>query len=151
MTDKTALPFVEKVNTRYLETLMGYNARRAALSIIGVFLERMAPFDLRPVDFSVLSLIAHNPGITARQLCATLAILPPNMVGMLNSLEKRGWIERHPHPLDRRAVGLRLSDDGQLRMKQAEKEAQQLEVDSTSGLTALERKTLMQLLKKIYK
>ena len=47
-------PHVDKVNTRYLETLLGYNARRAALAIIGVFLERMAVYDLRPVDFSVL-------------------------------------------------------------------------------------------------
>ena len=48
---------VEQVDTRYLETLLGYNARRAALTVIGQFLPRMAAFELRPVDFSVLSLI----------------------------------------------------------------------------------------------
>jgi len=151
MDTKAEAPFVEKVNTRYLETLVGYNARRAALAVIGLFLERMAPFELRPVDFSVLSLITHNPGITSRQLCSTLNILPPNMVGMLNSLEKRGWIERHPHPHDRRAVGLCLTESGRLLMKDAEKEAQTLELDATSRLSDEERKTLMQLLKKIYK
>jgi hypothetical protein len=31
-----------------------------------VFLQRMAFYDLRPVDFSVLSLVTHNPGITSR-------------------------------------------------------------------------------------
>jgi hypothetical protein len=34
---------VEKVDTSYLEGLVGYNARRAALAVIEVFLERMAP------------------------------------------------------------------------------------------------------------
>ena len=37
----TAVPAVEQVDTSYLQTLLGYNARRAALSIIGVFLERL--------------------------------------------------------------------------------------------------------------
>ena len=58
---------VDTVDTSYLETLIGYNARRAALSVIGLFLQRMAVYGLRPVDFSVLSLITHNPGITSRQ------------------------------------------------------------------------------------
>jgi len=55
---------------------LGYNARRAALTIIEGFLERMAEFGLRPVDFSVMSVIQHNPGVTSRQLCAALNLLP---------------------------------------------------------------------------
>ena len=85
---------VTRVDTRYLETLVGYNARRAALVVISEFLPRMAVFDLRPVDFSVLSVVIHNPGITSRQLCATLGMLAPNLVGMLNVMEKRGLISR---------------------------------------------------------
>lgn len=144
-------PFVEKVSTRYLETLMGYNARRAALSIISVFLEEMAVFGLRPVDFSVLSLITHNPGITSRQLCTALNILPPNLVAIISGFEKRGLIERHTHPHDRRAVGLHLTEAGQDMMREAEKVASRLELARTAKLTADERKTLIQLLKKIYK
>ena len=151
MPSKPENPFVEKINTRYLETLLGYNARRAALSIIGVFLERLAVYDLRPVDFSVLSLVTHNPGITSRQLCTALGILAPNMVGMLNALEKRGLITRLPHPHDGRAMGLHLTEGGQTMMRAAEKTAAQLEVDSTPRLTAAERKTLIGLPKKIYK
>ena len=151
MDAKPPHPHVDKVNTRYLETLLGYNARRAALSVIGVFLERMAVYDLRPVDFSVLSLVTHNPGITSRQLCAALNILAPNLVGMVNALEKRGLIVRQPHPLDGRAMGLHLTPAGQTLMRSAEKTAAQLEVDSTARLTAAERKTLLQLLKKVYK
>jgi DNA-binding MarR family transcriptional regulator len=151
MSPKPENPFVDKINTRYLETLLGYNARRAALSIIGVFLERLAVYDLRPVDFSVLSLVTHNPGITSRQLCSALGILAPNMVGMLNALERRGLITRLPHPHDGRAMGLHLTEAGQTMMRAAEKTAAKLEVDSTPKLTADERKTLIGLLKKIYK
>jgi DNA-binding MarR family transcriptional regulator len=151
MDAKPQHPHVDKVNTRYLETLLGYNARRAALAVIGVFLERMAVYDLRPVDFSVLSLVTHNPGITSRQLCAALNILAPNLVGMVNALEKRDLIVRQPHPLDGRAMGLHLTQAGVTLMRRAEKTAAQLELDSTSRLTDAERKTLLQLLKKVYK
>lgn len=141
---------MEKIDTSYLETLLGYNARRAALVIIEQFLKRMAVYDLRPVDFSVLSLITHNPGISSRQLCSALNILPPNLVGMINTLEKRELIVRKPHPSDGRVVGLHLSDAGGKLMKNAEQTAKELENDAASKLTATERKTLMRLLQKIY-
>jgi DNA-binding MarR family transcriptional regulator len=141
---------VEEIDTTFLESLLGYNARRASLAIIGVFLERMAPFGLRPVDFSVLSLIAHNPGITSRQLCTSLGILPPNLVGMVNSLQKRELITRLPHPHDGRAMGLHLTPGGQKLMREAERTAAQLESEVASRLSASELKTLLKLLKKVY-
>jgi DNA-binding MarR family transcriptional regulator len=141
---------VEKIDTSYLESLLGYNARRAAVEIIGLFLKRMALYDLRPVDFSVLSLITHNPGISSRQLCSELNILPPNLVGMINTLEKRELILRKPHPSDGRVIGLHLSAIGIKLMKAAEQTAQDLEEEAASKLTATERKTLMRLLQKIY-
>ena len=143
-------PAVEAVDTSYLESLLGYNARRAALAVIEVFMERMAPYDLRPVDFSVLSLITHNPGITSRQLCSTLGILPPNLVGMINALEKRELIARKPHPRDGRATGLHLTPAGQKLMRDAEKTAAALEADVASRLSAAEQRTLIALLKKVY-
>lgn len=141
---------VDTVDTSYLESLMGYNARRATLVIIDAFLRHMAVYGLRPVDFSVLSLIAHNPGITSRQLCASLAIQPPNLVGMINQLQKRELITRRPHPRDGRAMGLHLTPEGRGMMKQAEVTASELEQQATARLSASERATLMRLLKKIY-
>lgn len=142
---------IETVDTGYLESLMGYNARRASLAIVEMFMQRMAPYDLRIVDFSVLSLIAHNPGVTSRQLCATLGVLPPNLVAIVGALEKRELIERRLHPRDRRAAGLYLSEAGQALVQQAEQTASALEEDATARLSPTERKTLMRLLQKIYR
>jgi DNA-binding MarR family transcriptional regulator len=142
---------VEEVDTSFLETLLGYNARRAALSIIDVFVQRMAPYQLKPVDFSVLSLVRHNPGITSRQLCTALGILPPNLVGMVNALEKRELVERQPHPRDGRAMGLHLTAGGQKLMRDAEKTAAELEADLASRLSPAELRTLIALLKKVYR
>ncbi|UCU99473.1 MarR family winged helix-turn-helix transcriptional regulator [Acidovorax radicis] len=141
---------VDAVSTSYLRTLVGYNARRASLSIIDVFMQRMAVYGLKVVDFSVLSLVAHNPGVTSRQLCATLNVLPPNMVGLIASLERRGLIERRPHPSDGRAMGVHLTPQGVELTAQAEQTAAHLEEDATARLTATERKTLIRLLQKVY-
>lgn len=103
------------------------------------------------VDFSVLSLVSHNPGITSRQLCNALGVLAPNLVGMMTALEKRGLITRCPHPHDGRAMGLHLTEDGKTLLKSAEETASQLELDCTPNLSSAERKALMRLLKKIYK
>ncbi len=138
------------IDTSYLETLLGYNARRTALAVIGVFLKRMEPYGLRPVDFSVLTLIAHNPGITSRQICAALDILPPNLVGMIKSLDKRGLIERRAHPTDRRAQGLHLSAAGKKLQKNAQATATQLESDVAQRLSSEELDTLKALLRRVY-
>ena len=142
---------VETVDTRFLETLMGYNARRASLAIVSVFMERMAKYDLRIVDFSVLSLTGRNPGITSRQLCATLGVLPPNLVAIVGSLEKRSLIERQPHPHDGRATGLHLTPQGETLVRHAEATAAELEIEATARLTAAERRTLIRLLQKVYR
>lgn len=143
-------PVVEKVDSSYLEGLLGYNARRAALSVIEVFLDRMAVYGLRPVDFSVLSLITHNPGITSRQLCTSLGILPPNLVGMINNFEQRDLVQRRPHPRDGRAMGLHLTLAGQKLMRDAERTATDLETEVADRLSPSEFKTLIKLLQKVY-
>lgn len=143
-------PLVSAVNSDFLRTLVSYNARRAALSVISVFAEHMAAYELKVVDFSLLSLIAHNPGITSRQICASLDILPPNLVNLVSLLEKRGLIERRPHPHDGRAVGLYLTHAGQALNTEAEQTVTALEIEATQRLTSQERKTLIRLLQKIY-
>jgi DNA-binding MarR family transcriptional regulator len=142
---------VDEVDASYLESLVGYNARRAAVAIIEVFLPRMAEYDLRPVDFSVLSLVMHNPGITSRQLCTALGILPPNLVGMVGALEARELLVRTRHPRDRRAMGLHLTPAGRKLAREAERTAARLEAQATARLTPAENRTLIKLLRKIYR
>ena len=138
------------MDAAFLQSLLGYNARRASLAIIEQFHVDMANFDLRPVDFSVLSLIRHNPGTTSRQLCQALNILPPNMVVFLKNFEKRQLVERTPHPTDGRAMGLTLTESGEALIQAAEKTAMDSGLKATSALTEIERQTLARLLQKIY-
>lgn len=141
----------ERLDTGTLEALIGYNARRAYSAVSALFFERMAPYGLKQVEYSVLALLAHNPGATSRQLCATLDILPPNLVSLISALDRRGLIERRPHPRDGRAIGLHLTPAGLALAQETEKVVIELESDAADALTERERGTLRTLLQKLYK
>ena len=134
------------VDSSFLKTLVGYNTRRATLKILSVFTERMDALALKPVEFSILSLIGRNPGLTPSQLCAELGLLPPNLTKMLARLDQRDLVQA----ADKRAVCLSLSPSGQALLKEAEARVASLEIDATSALTPKQRETLITLLQKIY-
>lgn len=142
---------VDQVNASFLESLLGYNARRASLALVDVFVRSMERFELKIVEFSVLSLVGGNPGITSRQLCQQLAVLPPNMVGMIDALSKRGFLERRPHPHDGRASGLYLTAEGRVLVDTAEPEIKRSEEQSLVHLSTAEQLQLMELLQKLYR
>ena len=142
---------VDSVDTASLEQWIGYNARRAALAVIGQLVPRLQPHGLQgPIDYSVLDLIAHNPGVTSRQLSHALNIQPPNLVGIIKQLEKRGLVEKFEHPSDRRAQGLYLSAAGRTLHAEAEHTTAQVEAEAARGLTETERLILISLLQKLY-
>lgn len=148
--DTPVVDKVDRVDSRYLQTLVGYNARMAALAVIGNILPGLSPYGLRIVDFSILSVIGHNPGVTSRQLCDALNLLPPNLVGKIGALDKRGLLVRLPHPQDGRALGLHLTEDGHALMRAAEVTVAELEAAATGALSATERRTLIRLLQKLH-
>ena len=77
-----------------LPELIGYVLRRAQLAVFQDFFAAFAPFDIRPAQFSVLTIIERNPGLTQTQVAEALGIKRTNFVGMLDELEKRGLAER---------------------------------------------------------
>jgi DNA-binding MarR family transcriptional regulator len=134
----------------YLESLIGYNARRAALSIIEHFNSQMFELQLKPVEFSVLSLISRNPNISAKEICNALFILPPNIVGILKSLEARLLITREIDSKDKRQIALKLSPKGKTLINKAERLALASDKVVTQHISSTEREQLINLLKKIY-
>jgi DNA-binding MarR family transcriptional regulator len=72
------------------------------------------------------------------------------MVGTINQFEKRGLIERRPHPRDGRAQGLHLTGNGLHLMQEVEPKVVQLEAEAAARLSQAEREQLMALLQKIY-
>ena len=139
-----------EIDSSFLKTLVGYNTRRAALRIMDVFTERMDALGLTQVEFSALSIIGRNPGVTPSQLCAELGLLAPNLTKILLRLDRQELLNRKALPTDRRAVALSLSAVGTKLLREAESRAVELELEASSALTSKQRETLISLLQKIY-
>jgi DNA-binding MarR family transcriptional regulator len=133
-----------------LLSLVGYNCKRAYLSIMPLFAERMEQYELRTVDFSVLSLLEANPNITQKRLSRAINVSPPNLAILLDRLEERGLLARQRNPLDKRSQTLALTPAGSRLCTRAEKTAGELERDATAMLTDRERAQLLVLLQKIF-
>lgn len=138
------------LDQRTLQALVGYNCRRAYINIMPLFEKRMAKYELRPVDFSVLSLLKANPHINQKRLSVAVKVSPPNLAILLDKLQQRGLLLRERSPLDRRSQTLALTPAGLSMCAKAEKTATELELDATAALTDDERAQLIRLLQKIY-
>src|SRR5260221_11162755 len=77
-----------------LPGLVGYALRRAQLAVFQDFVETMATVDIRPGQFSVLLLIAINPGVSQTEISEALGIKPTNLAVLLNGLQARGLTDR---------------------------------------------------------
>jgi DNA-binding MarR family transcriptional regulator len=104
-----------------LSELLGYSLKRAQLKIFEDFLRCVAPLQLTPAQFSVLMLVDKNPGRNQTEIAATLGILRPNFVAMLDGLESRDLCTRMRSTNDRRSHVLLLTDKGRAVLARAKK------------------------------
>lgn len=63
--------------------------------------------------------VAHRP-MPMGELAATLGMDPPNVTTLVDALEKQGYVQRKPHPTDRRAKIVEATRKGKALAKQAD-------------------------------
>jgi DNA-binding MarR family transcriptional regulator len=140
----------QQLDQGVLLDLVGYNCRRAYLSIMPLFAKRMDKYELRPVDYTILTLVNANPDITPKRLAQAINVSPPNLGPLLERLESRDLLERRRNPSDKRSQVLALTAAGRTLCKKADKTVAELENEATSMLSDQERADLLRLLQKIF-
>lgn len=133
-----------------LEERLGYALRRAQLKVFKHFDEAMREHDIRPAQFSSLVVIEGYPGVTQSSLAQTLAIDPPRVVNLVNSLEERGLAMRVRCKRDRRSHGIFLTKQGEALVDRLKELSRQSDLAATQALSEIERRQLLILLRKIY-
>src|SRR6202161_4523230 len=76
------------------------------------FAERLGALEITPPDAGILRLLRVAAGLSQQELAAKLQIHPSRVVAILDTLEKRGLVERRANPDDRRLYSLYLTEDG---------------------------------------
>ncbi|MEV6488784.1 MarR family transcriptional regulator [Actinoplanes sp. NPDC051633] len=75
---------------------------------------------------------------TQQALASALQVSPRNVTGLVDALESHGYLERHPHPTDRRAVRVTLTDLGERTMAAMESDREQAAAALTADLSEAE-------------
>lgn len=113
------------------------------------FAERLAPLDLHPRHFGMLSQLAVNEGQSQQALSSALGIHRSAVVSLVDDLEHRGLAERRRDPADRRAYTLYLTPAGRELLTELERTADQDEAELLSALDPAERSALISLLQRV--
>ena len=108
------------VSLKRLTGLAGYLIRQAQLWVFQDFNETLAPLDIRPVQYSILTVIRENPGLSQMALSQALGIVRSGVVPLLDNLESRGLLKRTAHASDRRSYALRLTAEGSALLDRAD-------------------------------
>lgn len=113
------------------------------------FAERLAPLDLHPRHFGMLSQLAVNEGQSQQALGSALGIHRSAVVALVDDLEHRGLAERRRDPADRRAYTLYLTPPGRALLAELEHAADDDEAELLTALDASQRSQLISLLQRV--
>lgn len=73
----------------------------------------LRPHGLTAAQFNVLRILAAQPeGISQRALGDLLVVDRSSVTGLLDRMEKAGWVRRNDHPQDRRVYQVSLTPAG---------------------------------------
>ena len=113
------------------------------------FRETLVPFELTQRNFSVLSLICENPGVSQSAVSRELGIERSGTVVIVDQLEDRGLVTRNKLLKDRRAYALKASEKGMEVYAQARAAVLAHEERMLDGLSREEVATLLDLIQRV--
>lgn len=133
-----------------LHDVVGYQLAQAAIVTNAVFDDQvLKTLGLRRAEFTVLALIAENPGGTPARLASALAVTAGNITLWVDRLVERGWVRREASTRDRRTQHLHATADGARLVTEAMARIVAAEAAQLKSLSAAERAMLVELLHKL--
>jgi DNA-binding MarR family transcriptional regulator len=133
-----------------IDDVLGYQIRRASVAVMNGFIDTFSSDLVRPVSFSVASVIGDRPGISSAEVCRILGLQRANIVGVLDRLQAEGLLRRVDAPVDQRVQLLHLTDAGSEALHSWKARVNAHEDDLFLRLSSEERQQLKLLLKKIW-
>jgi DNA-binding MarR family transcriptional regulator len=113
------------------------------------FAERLAPLELSPPHAGILRVLSKSAGLSQQELASMLKIHTSRLVGLLDELEARGFVERRGSEDDRRTYALHLTDGGRTILGEIGRVAREHQESLLASLGKAERDQLADLLQRI--
>lgn len=91
---------------------IGFLLSKAYQRACALYKEKFGNYDLTPQQFGLLRFLWEEDGISQVELSLRSQIDRTTIGGLIDRLEQSGLLERLPHPEDRRAYRISLTDAG---------------------------------------
>ena len=139
------------IDYSYLPELVGHLLGLSHVAITQLCTEVMEPLQLTPKQFVAMEFISKNPCISQKNIAENIGTAPAVMVGILDTLSKRGLLKRKRSPHDRREYYVQLTPKGMDMLKEIRRMAFEVEniFQERTGMTDEERATILPILRKI--
>jgi len=111
--------------------------------------ERLAPHGVTFRQWQVLGCLAMESELSQVELADRMRIEPPTLVGILDRMERDGWIERHQSPRDRRKKIVTATDAARPAWEKITAFAHDVRREATAGLSESDVDELDRILSKV--
>jgi DNA-binding MarR family transcriptional regulator len=134
------------VDTSGLQGSLDYQLRRAQISAYHIFSRYFKAWNIRPIQYAILTLVRDNPGLNQTRISDSLGIKRANLVALLDQLETRQLLTRISSSSDRRSHQLHLTEYGQKMMSELFACHDRCQKEFAAKLSENDRLTLLRLL-----
>lgn len=111
--------------------------------------DELAPFGITFRQFQVLAWLAYDGELSQTELARRMMIEPPTLVGILDRMQREGWIERKYCAADRRRKRLALRSAAEPICVKVVSCLNRVRQQATNGMSDKEVATLKKLLCKV--
>ncbi len=149
-TDAVASARIAETPALEIHSMPGHLIRRLQQASVAIFDNeiRHAGFDLTPVQFAALTMIAANPGLDQASLAQGIAYDRVTIGGVVDRLEQKNLLRREIAEKDRRARNLYLQPLGEQVLAEARPVVRNVQDAILRGLSETENEQLRRLLRK---
>jgi MarR family transcriptional regulator, lower aerobic nicotinate degradation pathway regulator len=127
----------------------GHLIRRVYQVSTALFADACRDVDLTPVQYAALVAIQSHPRVDATRLSQLIYFDRSTIGDVLDRLEAKGWIVRHPSPDDRRIKCVTLSPAGRGILRQVEAGIRRVQDRLLAPLSPKDADTLVRLLARL--
>jgi MarR family transcriptional regulator for hemolysin len=133
------------------EESVGYWLMTAHHAYVRAFNARLAPHGITMRQAQVLGWLSLEGRLTQADLAARLSIEPPSLVGVLDRMERAGWVSRCSCPEDRRKKWIVPEPAAEKAWRKIAACGRAIRKEATAGMTEREVATLRKLLTRVRK
>jgi DNA-binding MarR family transcriptional regulator len=135
--------------TYAIDDNLGYLVNRAARLMAQMFSRRLQRHGVALAQWAILLFLYARDGQTQRELSRVVAIEPPTVARTIDRMVRDGLVHREPHPRDRRATRIRVTQRAQALREQLGAESMAGNEFAARVLSAEELETLKTLLRRV--